>query len=302
VAKPANPSPTRVEADRRQPTLVQRGLTRIPKNLQLLPLAARTPPCARSLPATHRQPSSPLAAHHSAVSLVPVAPCWAFGLHSPVILLTLLLHFFLNTFFSLTGSIIDKFDIAARSHLGFHSFLPGPGCSTITLLSTSTIPTLTSRNPKTTEHPSTPDSIIRPRLPYPYSLPSKRGRLIFYLHIHFRSPGDEVIAVNHSAATSTQPSTFPFCTTNTRSHLDATLVDRTTYPTFQSTITQKTFTIYAQSSRPANPASERSAPAPLIHTNHQVGYLTPPSTVSSQQPTISLVEGRRAPYPIVSGP
>jgi hypothetical protein len=96
-------------------TLVQRGLTRIPKNLQLLPLAARTPPCARSLPATHRQPSSPLAAHHSAVSLVPVAPCWAFGLHSPVILLTLLLHFFLNTFFSLTGSIIDKFDIAARS-------------------------------------------------------------------------------------------------------------------------------------------------------------------------------------------
>jgi hypothetical protein len=32
--------------------------------------------------------------------------------------------------------------------------------------------------------------------------------------------------VNHSAATSTQPSTFPFCTTNTRSHLDATLVDK----------------------------------------------------------------------------
>jgi hypothetical protein len=48
------------------------------------------------------------------LSLVCVAPCWAFWLHSPVIL-TLLLHFFLNTFFSLTGSIIGKFDIAARS-------------------------------------------------------------------------------------------------------------------------------------------------------------------------------------------
>jgi hypothetical protein len=100
------------------------------KSSRPLPLPARTPPCARSLPQgpstrAHRQPSSssPLAAQHSAaVSLVPDSLLLPVGLLASFCChphtASLLLHFFLNTL-SLTGSIIDKFDIAARSILLF---------------------------------------------------------------------------------------------------------------------------------------------------------------------------------------
>jgi hypothetical protein len=123
-------------------------------------------------PTVNHQASSPLAAHHSAVSFF--SPCCS--------LLGLLASFSCHP--HTASSLLPQHvllphrqhhrQVRHRSaiHLGFHSFLPGPGCSTITLLSTSTIPTLTSRNPKTTEHPPIPDSIIRPRLPYPSSLPS----------------------------------------------------------------------------------------------------------------------------------
>jgi hypothetical protein len=164
--------------------------------------------------------------------------------------------------FSLTGSIIDKFDIAARSILLFI-----PSCLDLVVrLSLSYRHRQSRHSLRDIQKQQSTHRFLIPLSDRAFHIhtdfPRDVADFFFYPHFYFRSPRDEVIAVNHSATTSTQPSTFPFCTTNTRSHLDATLVDRTTYPTFQSTTTQRTSTIYAQSSRPANPASERSATGP----------------------------------------